>query len=130
MDDRPGAGEEVAMIRHVALALAAGLVASPALAAPRDYAGSWSVLIATKVGDCDKAYRYRVAVDPSGAISYGGQSNFTASGQVRADGSVSVRISRGNQVAQGSGRLTRSSGSGTWSSPSGGCSGDWRADKR
>jgi hypothetical protein len=108
----------------------AALCAAPAAAATADFAGSWSVLISTKSGDCDKAYRYTVTVDPSGAIAYGGGGDFTASGRVRANGSVAVRISRGDQVAEGSGRLTSASGSGTWRSPSGGCSGSWRADRR
>lgn len=103
--------------------------ASAVTAAQGDYAGNWSVVIMTDKGTCDKAYRYAVVVGPSGAISYGGQSGFKASGKVGANGAVNVRISRGSDAAQGSGRLTAASGSGTWVAPSGDCSGRWKASR-
>jgi len=110
--------------------LAAGASIAPSKAAQTGFSGDWSVLISTSKGDCDKAYRYVVTVGPGGAISYGGQNDFTASGKVQPSGAVSVRISRGDQVAEGAGRLNGKSGSGTWQSPSGGCSGRWTAERR
>jgi hypothetical protein len=112
------------------LALFLTLAASSAGAVQSGYAGSWSVVITTSKGDCDKAYRYSVTVDPGGTINYGGSGGFKASGRVERNGAVEVRISRGDQAAQGSGRLLGNSGRGTWSLPSGGCSGTWRADRR
>jgi hypothetical protein len=94
------------------------------------FAGSWSVVITTARGDCDKAYRYGVVVAPDGTISYGGQNEFQASGRVQPDGSVRVTISRGNQSAQGTERLSGTRGSGSWTAPGGGCAGTWRAEQR
>ena len=115
--------------------LAASLLSAPnlegAFAAQGDYVGSWSVLILTKkAGSCEGAYRYTVNIAPNGSITYGGPSDFTASGRVSANGAVSVRISRGDQAAQGAGKLTGTRGRGSWSSPTGGCSGTWRAERR
>jgi hypothetical protein len=102
----------------------------PVEAAQRDYAGSWSVLIITTKGDCDRAYRYQVDVAPSGEISYAGQGTFTATGRVAADGKVAVTIARGDQSADAAGRLTAAIGNGTWNSPNGNCSGRWRAERK
>ena len=122
------------MLRRLSAVLATSLLAmmppSYAGAAQADYAGSWSVLIVTSAGNCDKAFRYLVKVSPKGTISYAGPSDFTATGRVSANGAVNVTISRGDLSARGSGRLKGTRGSGSWSSPSGGCSGRWQADRR
>jgi hypothetical protein len=119
------------MIRLPALLTAAAIASVlPAEAAQRDFAGSWSVLVITTKGDCDRAYRYQVDVSPTGAISYAGQGSFTASGQVAADGGVDVTIARGEQSAKAAGRLSAAVGSGTWNSPNGNCSGRWRAERK
>jgi hypothetical protein len=122
------------MSRQLSAILVACLLAafapSRALAAQADYAGSWSVLVVTTAGNCDKAFRYSVRIARNGVITYGGPSDFTASGQVAANGAVRVRISRGSDYAQGSGRLRGARGSGSWISPSGGCRGRWEADRR
>jgi hypothetical protein len=116
------------------LMLSGVLVAATSLpgaaATQASFAGSWSVLITTTRGACDKAYRYAVVIAPDGAISYGGANDFQASGRIQPDGSVRVTISRGDDAAQGSGRLSGSKGSGRWSAPNGACAGTWRAERR
>jgi hypothetical protein len=114
--------------------LAAALVASgafsrPALAATHD--GNWSVLIITEKGDCDRAYRYPLAVS-GGHVRYIGESGANVQGTVSSGGSVRVSIRLGDKGANGSGHLSGSSGSGTWQGAGGGvrCSGRWEAEKR
>lgn len=122
------------MIRHlfrvgIVASLCAGAIPDMASAQRGSYDGQWSVLIVTQRGNCDRAYRYGVTIS-GGVISYGGGgANF--SGRVSANGSVSVRVSGGGGAASGSGRLTRTSGRGSWSGQSGGnrCSGYWTATR-
>lgn len=101
----------------------------PALAAGHD--GNWSVLIITEKGDCDRAYRYPLAVS-DGHVRYAGDSSANVSGTVNASGAVKVSIRLGDKGANGSGRLSGSAGSGTWQGAGGGasCSGRWEAEKR
>jgi hypothetical protein len=112
-------------------AIVAAIVAAPAPAAAQGpFNGTWSVLIVTAKGPCDRAYRYPIRVD-NGQITYGGQADFTISGRVAANGAVRVTVSRGSQRASGSGRLAGSSGSGTWAGfGESRCSGTWTAEKR
>lgn len=93
--------------------------------------GHWSVLIVTQKGDCDAAYRYEVRI-ADGTVSYAGTGDFTVNGRVNAGGGVNVSIQRGNQSANGSGRLRGNSGAGNWSgkSPTAACSGRWEAERR
>lgn len=115
----------------------AGLLASLCLttlpqpaSAQRAYDGSWSVLIVTERGDCDRAYRYGVLIR-NGTVTYeGGVVNL--SGHVNPNGTVSVRVTSNNAAAAGSGRLSRNTGQGRWNGFSGPsrCSGYWTAERR
>jgi hypothetical protein len=111
----------VALIGAATLAGAATAHAKPA------YDGTWSVLIVTERGTCDRAYRYPIRIS-NGEVGYAGQADFTVSGRVGSNGAVTVRVSRGSQSASGTGRLSRSDGAGTWSG--GDCSGTWTAERR
>jgi hypothetical protein len=105
--------------------------ASPAPAtAQAAFNGTWSVLIISNSGPCDRAYRYPLRV-ANGRVTYAGQADFTVNGRVAPNGAVRVTVARGSQSASGSGRLVGSSGFGTWrgyGSP--GCAGTWTAEKR
>lgn len=94
------------------------------------YDGSWSVLIVTQQGNCDRAYRYGVEIVNGRVIYNGGIVNM--SGHVNSGGGVTVQVSSGNGYANGSGRLSRSAGRGSWSGGSGSsaCSGYWEAERR
>lgn len=101
----------------------------PAMAAVHD--GNWSVLIITEKGDCDRAYRYPLAV-AGGQVHYTGDAGANVSGTVSSGGAVKVSIRLGDKGANGTGHLSGGSGAGTWQGAGGGasCSGRWEAEKR
>ena len=92
--------------------------------------GSWSVVIITDAGTCDRAYRYGIRI-AGGQLHYDGGMGVALSGQVTPNGNVSVSLSQGAAVARGSGRLSKSAGSGRWqgASPNLRCSGHWQAER-
>ena len=102
---------------------------APMTAGKAAFDGGWSVLIVTEKGTCDRAYRYPVKIS-NGSVGYAGSASFTVSGQVNANGSVTVTVARGNQSATGTGTLSGSDGAGRWSAASGECSGTWTAERR
>src|SRR2546430_15799739 len=73
--------------------------------------GPWSVLAVTRSGACDQAYRYGVTIS-RGVVYYAGGGPVSLTGRVSPSGNVTVRLSSGPQYAVGSGRLSRSTGSG------------------
>jgi hypothetical protein len=93
--------------------------------------GTWSVMIITNSGPCDRAYRYPLRIT-NGRVTYAGSADFNVSGRVAGNGNVSVMVSRGSQRASGTGRLSGGSGSGRWSGAGSTdrCSGTWTAEKR
>ena len=109
--------------------LAATVPASAPAFARTNYDGKWSVLIVTHKGSCDRAYRYPVKID-NGSVGYAGDSSFTVSGKVGDNGAVTVKVARGNQSANGQGRLSATDGSGMWTAGTGDCSGTWTAERR
>jgi hypothetical protein len=117
--------------------LAAGIVVAAAALAPAPatartpFDGNWSVLIMTRSGPCDSAYRYGLSIR-NGAVIYEGSAAVNVAGRVSGNGAVSVRVSAGSQGASGAGRLGRSTGSGKWrgTGSMGTCSGVWTAERR
>ena len=109
--------------------LALSALGGPAVAAGHD--GNWSVLIITEKGDCDRAYRYPLAVS-DGQVRYTGDAGADVSGTVNSGGAVKVSIRLGDKGANGTGHLSGGTGSGTWQGAGGGasCSGRWEAEKR
>ncbi len=108
----------------------AGAGAMPAaLAAAHD--GNWSVLVITEKGNCDKAYRYSVGV-ANGQVRYQGEGSINFNGTVAPNGAVKVNIRLGEQGADGTGRLSGTSGAGTWRGAGGAgeCAGRWEAERR
>jgi hypothetical protein len=123
-------------IRSVAPALAAlailAATAVPASApafAKSNFDGTWSVLIVTQKGTCDRAYRYPIKID-NGAVGYAGDASFTVSGKVNPNGAVTVTVARGSQSANGQGKLSTADGAGQWVAGAGDCSGTWTAERR
>ncbi len=118
----------IALAMLVVAAAAVQLPASAVAATPFD--GRWSVVIQTDHGTCDRAYRYGIKIQ-NGQVSYVGDNAFDIRGQVAHNGRVHVRVSRGASYADGHGRLSHDSGSGTWQGVgSGVCSGRWVAERR
>ena len=117
----------------LAAACALGAAAlMPAQAAARmNFDGNWSVLIVTKSGPCDQAYRYGLSIR-DGRVSYEGSAAVNVAGEVSPTGAVNVRVWAGSQSANGAGRLSRDYGGGQWRgvSSSGSCSGTWTAERR
>ena len=113
-----------------AAAVTGSLLAAPALAQTNRFDGTWSVEVVTQQGNCDRAYRYSVIIQ-NGQARYGGPEQFNVSGRVQASGAVSANISRGQDRANVTGRLSGNRGAGTWSTSGGRtCSGQWNAEKR
>jgi hypothetical protein len=109
--------------------LAATVPASAPASARSNFDGTWSVLIMTEKGTCDRAYRYPVKIE-NGAVGYAGSASFTVSGKVDPKGAVTVTVARGSQSATGTGRMSGTDGTGTWTAASGECSGTWTAERR
>ena len=102
---------------------------APMSASKPNFDGSWSVLIVTEQGKCDRAYRYPVKIE-NGSVGYAGSAAFTVSGKVGAKGEVTVTVARGSQSANGTGVMSATDGSGRWTAGSGDCSGTWTAERR
>ena len=116
--------------RRTTLAFATlGIVAATAAAAQgtKGFDGKWSVVIMTTKGDCDRAYRYPVAINGTSLVN-AGDAAFDISGKVQGNGAVTVKVSYGEKSAMGSGRLTSDSGTGSWTG--GSCAGVWTAERR
>jgi hypothetical protein len=111
--------------------IALGPSGAIAARAPSTFDGNWTVLIVTESGQCDRAYRYGLAIR-DGRVLYEGEAAVNVAGSVSPNGAVNVRVSSGSQHADGSGRLTRENGSGKWrgAGSSGSCSGSWSAERR
>jgi hypothetical protein len=92
--------------------------------------GPWSVLVVTRSGACDQAYRYGVTI-VNGVVYYAGGGPVSLTGRVAPSGNVSVRVSSGPQYALGTGKLSRSTGKGSWrgQGPNGSCAGVWSATR-
>ena len=98
--------------------------------AQQQFNGRWSVLVVTERGECDKAYRYPVAIE-SGQVRYAGEAAFTITGEVARSGAVQGSIAQGQTRANVRGKLAGSAGSGTWTvAGARDCSGSWSAEKR
>jgi hypothetical protein len=95
------------------------------------YDGRWSVVIITDSGACDRAYRYELLVE-NGNVRYAGEGRFAVRGRVQHDGRVQVSVQRGEQGADGTGRLSAAGGGGTWQGASSRrtCAGRWQAERR
>ena len=114
------------------LAVMAALSGEAAAAAKAQaFDGSWSILIVTQAGDCDRAYRYAVQIE-DGQIVYDGSAGVEFTGRVDRNGRVSATLQRGEQSATGTGRLSGNRGTGTWQGRTqiSQCSGYWEAERR
>jgi hypothetical protein len=118
-----------AVIRALTLStvLAATAYAAIPAQAKTNYDGTWSVVIITEKGTCDRSYRYPVRIS-DGSVGYAGEASFNVSGKVAPNGKLTVTVSRGERSASGSGQLAGDYGTGSWSG--GECSGTWQAERR
>jgi hypothetical protein len=108
------------------LGLGLAVTAIPANATG-SFDGKWSVVVVTTKGDCDRAYRYPIAIQGETLIN-AGDTAFDISGHVQGNGAVAVKISYGDKSAHGLGRLSGGFGQGSWTG--GSCAGTWTAERR
>ena len=111
----------------------ASLVALPSVpsdAARRTNAfdGSWSVVIYTTSGDCDRSLRYSLQIIGGQIVSQ--QQNYQLAGAVAPNGAIRVTVAEAGRSASGSGRLVGNNGSGQWRTSMGQCAGQWTAVRR
>ena len=111
----------------VALSAVALTAFAPQSQAVSNFDGKWSVVIMTTKGDCDRAYRYPVAISGATLINLG-DASFDITGKVQGNGAITVRVSYGQKSAAGTGRLSATFGTGSWAG--GECSGTWTAERR
>jgi hypothetical protein len=111
------------------------MLASPGLMAGNAHAetafdGAWSVQIMIDRGNCSPVTGLTVDIR-DGAIQYSGDPAVSIQGQVVNGGAIRVRLAHGDHRANGSGRLSGSSGGGTWHGTglASACVGRWSAER-
>lgn len=122
---------KVSWPRNLGALAAVSVAAAIGMAGPTnartDFDGEWSVVIVTSKGDCERSYRAPITINNGSFINVG-VNMVDVSGRVRPDGRLTVQVSRGQKSAVGLGRLTATSGSGSWKG--GACAGTWTAVRR
>ena len=92
------------------------------------YDGSWDLAFVTLRGACDPAYNFTVNIS-NGVVTHPNLLKFR--GYVAKSGAVRASVTVQDKYASGSGRLSITSGRGTWSGHAGNarCSGYWTAQR-
>jgi len=106
------------------LAIADLAVAAPA-AASASFDGQWSVQIASSSTACTNGASVSIGINNGQVAS--NTASVSASGRVAEAGVINVTLSSGIKRAVGYGRLSGTSGSGTWRAAA--CSGTWTAQR-
>ncbi len=112
----------------VALLVALPSVPSDAARRSTTFDGSWSVVIYTTSGDCDRSLRYSLQIIGGQIVSQ--QQNYQLAGAVAPNGAIRVTVAEAGRSASGSGRLVGNNGSGQWRTSTGQCAGQWTAVRR
>jgi hypothetical protein len=112
----------------VALLVALPSVPSDAARRTTAFDGSWSVVIYTTSGDCDRSLRYSLQIIGGQVVSQ--QQNYQLAGAVAPNGAIRVMVAEAGRSARGSGRLVGNNGSGQWRTSTGQCAGQWTAVRR
>jgi hypothetical protein len=105
--------------------IAGFLFALSSLAQARSaYDGSWDLTFVTQRGSCDPTYNFTVNI-ADGVVTHPNLVRFR--GNVARSGAVRASVTVQDKFASGTGRLTSTSGRGSWSGYSGSsrCSGYW-----
>jgi len=119
------------LVIFAALLSGAGFMGPSPAAATGTLDGTWSVLVITEKGECDRGYRYQVNV-ANGRVTYSGDASVNMAGTVLPSGAVKVSIRLGGKGADGVGHLSGQTGGGTWRGAGGNttCAGRWEAERR
>ena len=110
-------------VKLISLLLTGVLLATPAAANTFD--GQWNVQIASSNSACTNGASVAIGISNGQVAS--NTATVSASGRVAEAGTISVTLSAGIKRAVGFGRLSGSSGSGTWRAAM--CSGTWTAQR-
>ncbi|QDF38083.1 hypothetical protein FJN17_11190 [Bradyrhizobium symbiodeficiens] len=94
-------------------------------AATSNFDGAWNVRIASSSETCGNGATVSIGIS-NGQIA-SSNAAVSASGRVADAGSINVTLSTGIKRAVGFGRLSGTSGSGTWRGPM--CKGTWTAER-
>ncbi|MGX1164105.1 hypothetical protein AB7M16_000371 [Bradyrhizobium sp. USDA 372] len=94
-------------------------------AATSSFDGAWNVRIVSSSQACGNGATVAIGINNGQIASSNGA--VTASGRVAAAGSINVTLSTGIKRAVGFGRLSGTSGSGTWRGAM--CTGTWTAER-
>jgi hypothetical protein len=126
------------MIRNTATTIllaatvtAAALTQATYVRAATKFDGNWSVVVYTRSGPCDAAYRFSGQI-VNGVIVYnGGLGPIDFAGRVRSNGSTYLRVASGSAFAIASGHLNGMRGAGSWYGQAAGgrCAGSWAAQR-
>jgi hypothetical protein len=111
-----------------AASVACLLASAPVAQARSIYDGAWDLVFVTQRGACDPTYNFSVNIT-DGIVTHPNLVRFR--GYVARSGAVRASVTVQDKYASGSGRLTRTSGRGTWSGYSGSarCAGYWIAER-
>jgi hypothetical protein len=92
------------------------------------YDGSWDLVFVTQGGSCDPSYNFTVNIS-DGIVTHPNLVKFK--GYVAKSGSVHASVTVHDKFASGTGRLSGTSGRGTWSGLAGSarCTGYWTAQR-
>ncbi|MGO9047844.1 MAG: hypothetical protein ACLQFW_13320 [Xanthobacteraceae bacterium] len=110
---------------------AAALTQATYVSAASKYDGNWSVVVYTRSGPCDAAYRFSGQI-VNGVIVYnGGLGPIDFAGRVRSNGAAYLRVASGSAFAVVSGHLNAVRGAGSWHGQASGgrCAGNWVAQR-
>jgi hypothetical protein len=113
------------LIASSILSLLAVPVITPAAAAGSTFDGTWNVQIASSNSACTNGASVSIGISNGQVAS--NSTAVTASGRVADAGNINVTLISGIKRAIGFGRLSGTSGSGTWHAPL--CSGTWVAQR-
>ena len=93
--------------------------------------GEWSVVIMTRDGACTPTLRYPLAIN-NGIVGNAGDTPVAVQGRVAPNGNVRVVVQSGGSWADGTGRLSTTTGGGVWrgQGTTGLCEGTWQAERR
>ena len=105
--------------------LLAGILPAMPAAASTTFDGQWSVQIASSSSTCTNGASVSIGISNGQVAS--NTASVSASGRVADAGMIGVTLSSGIKRAAGLGRLSGSSGSGTWRAAM--CSGTWTAQR-
>jgi hypothetical protein len=93
--------------------IASALAAVPSANAEGKFDGTWTIELVTKTGPCDQSYLGDVQVIDR-VLHLASASSGTFSGRVTPSGAVTLTSTMGGGNGVGSGRVSGSSGSGSW----------------